>query len=102
MRMRAIEPSVRNKGNWFALASAVLLCASTSSSVAQSTLPNPVLNSIYPCAAQTGTSIEVTLAGTELAGATKHLSNPAKVAWCKSVVALYQRERALRVSSPLV
>lgn len=29
------------------------------------------------------------------AGATKHLSNPAKVAWCKGVVALYQRERAL-------
>jgi len=31
----------------------------------------------------------------KLAGASKHLSNPAKVAWCKSVVALYQRERAL-------
>jgi hypothetical protein len=31
----------------------------------------------------------------KVAGATKHLSNPAKVAWSKSVVALYQRERAL-------
>lgn len=29
------------------------------------------------------------------AGATKHLSNPAKLTWCKSVAALYQRERAL-------
>lgn len=29
------------------------------------------------------------------AGATKHLSNPAKLAWCKSVAVLYQRERAL-------
>ena len=28
------------------------------------------------------------------AGASKHLSNPAKVRWCKSVVALYLRERA--------
>ena len=28
------------------------------------------------------------------AGATKHLANPAKVRWCKSVVALYLRERA--------
>lgn len=31
----------------------------------------------------------------KLAGASKHLSNLAKVAWCKSVVVLYQRERAL-------
>jgi hypothetical protein len=31
----------------------------------------------------------------EHAGASKHLSNPAKVAWCKGVAALYQRERAL-------
>lgn len=30
-----------------------------------------------------------------LAGASKHLANPAKVAWCKGVVALYLRERAL-------
>jgi hypothetical protein len=29
------------------------------------------------------------------AGASKHLRNAAKVSWCKSVVALYQRERAL-------
>ncbi|HLL24956.1 MAG TPA: hypothetical protein VK427_22635, partial [Kofleriaceae bacterium] len=35
-----------------------------------------------------------------LAGASKHLSNPAKVAWCKSVVALYLRERAL-VEAPV-
>lgn len=44
-------------------------------------------------------AIDVTLdqvsAHAQLAGASKHLSNPAKVAWCKSVVALYQRERAL-------
>lgn len=33
------------------------------------------------------------------AGASKHLSNPAKVRWSRSVVALYQRERALS-SSP--
>ena len=30
-----------------------------------------------------------------LAGASKHLSNPAKVAWSKGVAALYRRERAL-------
>lgn len=29
-----------------------------------------------------------------LAGASRHLSNEAKVRWCKSVVTLYQRERA--------
>jgi len=29
-----------------------------------------------------------------LAGASRHLSNEAKVKWCKSVVTLYQRERA--------
>ena len=34
------------------------------------------------------------------AGATIHLANAAKVSWCKSVVALYQRERALRLASP--
>ena len=28
------------------------------------------------------------------AGASRHLSNPKKVAWCKSVVRLYERERA--------
>ena len=37
-----------------------------------------------------------------IAGASKHLSNPAKLAWCKSVVALYLRERALGLPSPLV
>jgi hypothetical protein len=77
MRMRAIELSVRIKGTWLALASGTLLYAGGSSSVAQSTLPNPVLNTIYPCAAQTGTTIEVTVAGTELAGATKlHFATP--------------------------
>jgi hypothetical protein len=44
-------------------------------------------------------AIDITLdqitAHARVAGASKHLSNPAKVAWCKSVVALYQRERAL-------
>ncbi len=30
-----------------------------------------------------------------LAGASKHLSNPAKLAWCKGVAALYLRERTL-------
>ncbi len=30
----------------------------------------------------------------KLAGASRHLSNDAKVRWCKGVVALYQRERA--------
>lgn len=40
-------------------------------------------------------TIDLVTAHARLAGASKHLSNPAKVAWCKSVVALYQRERAL-------
>jgi len=40
-------------------------------------------------------TIDQVSAHAKLAGATKHLSNPAKVAWCKSVVALYQRERTL-------
>jgi len=44
-------------------------------------------------------SVDVTIdqvsAHATLAAASKHLSNPAKVAWCKSVVALYQRERSL-------
>ena len=38
----------------------------------------------------------------QLAGATKHLSNPAKLTWSKSVVALYLRERALGQPSALV
>ena len=45
-------------------------------------------------------TVEQASAHAKLAGATKHLANPAKVAWCKSVVALYQRERALRLASP--
>jgi soluble lytic murein transglycosylase-like protein len=35
------------------------------------------------------------------AGASRHLSNPKKVAWCKSVVRLYEQERAAaRVTTP--
>ena len=40
-------------------------------------------------------TLDLITAHARVAGASKHLSNPAKVAWCKSVVALYQRERAL-------
>lgn len=40
-------------------------------------------------------TIDQVSAHARLAGASKHLSNPAKVAWCKGVVALYLRERAL-------
>jgi len=44
-------------------------------------------------------AVDVTLdlitAHARVAGASKHLSNPAKVAWCKSVVARYQRECGL-------
>jgi hypothetical protein len=47
-------------------------------------------------------TIEQVSAHARLAGATKHLSNPAKLAWCKSVVALYLRERALGRPSALV
>lgn len=39
-------------------------------------------------------TIDQVAAHARVAGASKHLSNPAKVAWCKSVVALYLRERA--------
>jgi len=51
-------------------------------------------------------AVEITIdqvaAHAKAAGASKHLSNPAKVAWCKSVVALYQRERHLaRLASSL-
>ena len=38
-------------------------------------------------------TIEQVAAHAKLAGASKHLSNAAKVAWCTSVVALYLRER---------
>ncbi len=40
-------------------------------------------------------TIDQVSAHAKLAGASKYLSNPAKVAWCKSVVTLYQRERGL-------
>ena len=40
-------------------------------------------------------TIDQVSAHARLAGASKHLFNPAKVAWSKGVVALYQRERAL-------
>lgn len=39
--------------------------------------------------------VDLVASHARLAGATKHLSNPAKLAWSKSVAALYQRERAL-------
>ncbi len=39
--------------------------------------------------------VDLVAAHATLAGATKHLSNPAKLAWSKGVAALYQRERAL-------
>ena len=49
-------------------------------------------------------TVDITLdqitAHARVAGASKHLSNSAKVAWCKSVVALYLRERAL-VDAPM-
>lgn len=50
----------------------------------------------------TDITLEQVSSHAKLAGASKHLSNPAKVAWCKSVAALYLRERSLRLSSPLV
>lgn len=40
-------------------------------------------------------SIDQVASHAKLAGASRHLENPAKLAWCKSVVALYQRERTL-------
>lgn len=43
----------------------------------------------------TDITMDLVSAHAKLAGATKHLSNPAKVAWCKSVASLYLRERAL-------
>jgi len=43
----------------------------------------------------TDITIDQVSANAKLAGASKYLSNPRKVAWCKSVVSLYQRERAL-------
>ncbi len=44
-------------------------------------------------------TLDLVTAYAQLAGASKHLSNPAKVAWCKSVAALYQRERDLAAPS---
>lgn len=41
------------------------------------------------------TDIDQVSAYANVAGASSHLSNPAKIAWCKSVVALYQRECAI-------
>ena len=40
-------------------------------------------------------TIDQVAAHAKLAGASKHLSNPAKLAWCKGVAALYLRERTL-------
>ncbi len=49
---------------------------------AQSTLPHPILNTIYPCATQMGTTTEVTITGTDLEGASRlHFS--AKGIECK-------------------
>lgn len=39
--------------------------------------------------------VDLVAAHAKLAGATKHLSNPAKLRWSKGVAALYGRERAL-------
>ncbi|MGE3761838.1 MAG: transglycosylase SLT domain-containing protein [Kofleriaceae bacterium] len=47
-------------------------------------------------------TIDQVSAHARLAGATKHLSNPKKIAWCKSVASLYQRERALQKHAALV
>ena len=50
---------------------------------AQSTLPHPILNTIYPCAAQMGTTTEVTITGTDLEGVSRlHFS--AKGIECKA------------------
>lgn len=46
-------------------------------------------------------TIDLVHAHARAAGATKHLANPAKVRWCKSVVALYLRERAASRASRL-
>ncbi len=44
---------------------------------AQSTLSHPILNTVYPCAAQVGSTTEVTITGTDLDGAAKlHFSVP--------------------------
>ncbi|MFT3695817.1 MAG: transglycosylase SLT domain-containing protein [Kofleriaceae bacterium] len=40
-------------------------------------------------------TLDLVAAHARVAGASRHLSNSAKVAWCKSVVALYLREQGL-------
>ncbi len=57
----------RAAGKFLLLATSLLPCLLK----AQSTLPQPVLNTIYPCAAQVGTTAEVVITGTALDGATK-------------------------------
>ena len=47
-------------------------------------------------------TIDQVSAHARLAGASKHLSSEAKVAWCKSVASLYQRERALQRHAALL
>ncbi len=47
-------------------------------------------------------TIDQVSAHARLAGASKHLSNEAKVTWCKSVASLYQRERALQHHAALL
>jgi soluble lytic murein transglycosylase-like protein len=47
------------------------------------------------------TTIDTIHAGARDAGASRHLSNPRKVSWCKGVAALHARERALEASELL-
>src|SRR4051794_22923296 len=71
MRKSWIEPSVMGSSKccWLTLMGVALLGAG--SAVAQSTLPQPVLNTIEPCAGQLGTTLEATITGADLTGATK-------------------------------
>jgi hypothetical protein len=46
-------------------------------------------------------SIDTIHAAAREAGASRHLSNPKKVAWCKGVAALYWRERTQEASELL-
>lgn len=68
-RKSRIEPLLMGRGFCFALASTVLLA--TGSAAAQSTLPQPILTTVHPCVAQVGTTVAVTITGTELGGATR-------------------------------
>src|SRR5436190_23483135 len=63
------EPPVIGSIYWLAIVSAALLGAGNA--VAQSTLPQPVLSTIDPCVGQLAATVEVTITGTEVGGATK-------------------------------